>query len=272
MSTSPPYEFWIGTWKLGGEGFGFQDEADSLAVLEYAFNHGIRKVDTAQFYAHGKSDRVLRKALRNIPRNTLQISSKAGLRWEGNSVVNDGSKRMIKQTCYDSLEKLGLSYYDTFYLHYPDPQTPLSVSIEALSELKKEGVIKSVGLSNITKKEPASIDLKKIEVVQIHHNPLVINPDLEFWRSHNINIVAYSPFESGLLLKNRESLKGIGKKDHRRSMHWFKNKQSKEHLNKYYDSGNNTVNSILNWYNNQPIDAIILGPRTAKQLNHLESF
>ncbi len=111
---------WLGTWSLGGEGFGPSDSRDSLKVLEKALACGIRHIDTAGFYAHGESEKLVAKVIGNN-REEVFISSKGGLVWEGNRVLHKAGADDLRKVLMKSLDRLKTDYIDLFQLHWPDP-------------------------------------------------------------------------------------------------------------------------------------------------------
>lgn len=272
---------WLGTWKLGGIGFGFQDLSDSLNTLEAAYCRGIRYFDTAYFYAKGQSNRILKDFIKTVPRESLFISSKVGLIWNGNNVSHNASVLHIEQSIQVELDSLGLDYLDLYSLHWPDPKTPINASIQALQKLQSKKLIKRWGICNFTQEQVLKyIPEKQAVAHQINFNPIHQSNDiLHVSSTHKrcINCV-YSPFEQGLLSRSNIS-KGInlGKKDFRRRLQSFFNSDILDFVNKFhYLCEQKKVFPepvILLWLlQNSLIDHIIFGARTVQQLNNSLSF
>ena len=97
-------------------------------------------------HADEQDDRLLAPFLKNN-RKDIFISSKAGLRFDGKTVVYDGSEQHIRETLYKSLESLKTDYIDLFSLHWPDPKISVRDSINTLKLLQKEGLIRFWGVS-----------------------------------------------------------------------------------------------------------------------------
>jgi L-glyceraldehyde 3-phosphate reductase len=137
---------------LGGyETFGgYRGAEEARRCLLRAFDLGITHFDFANNYGTppGNSEIVCGEVLRELPRDELILSSKAGYRmWPGPN--GDGlSKKYLVASCEQSLRRMGLEYFDIFYLHRPDPETPLEESLGALDGLIRQGKVLYGGVSN----------------------------------------------------------------------------------------------------------------------------
>ena len=216
---------WLGTWSMGGEGFGPHDERESLRVLHRAVENNMRHFDTAGFYAHGKSERLIQKITKS-ERKEFFISSKGGLVWKDRQVEHRASPEELRKQLYESLERLGTDYLDLYQLHWPDPGVPLRESINVLKEFQKEGLIRFWGAGNLTAKQIRDNLLKERNIPhQVHFNPLHQDRAvLKAGRDCCMNC-AISPLEQGLLGEDGSSLgkAGIGKKDVRNRNPCFSN-------------------------------------------------
>jgi aryl-alcohol dehydrogenase-like predicted oxidoreductase len=164
---------WLGTWSLGGESFGPHDGREALATLESALEAGIRCFDTASFYAHGRSEQLLSKVIAQQKRQKLFISSKGGLSWQGKNVIHCGNRDALRQSLFNSLERLKTDYLDLYQLHWPDPQTPIESSLETLQALQEEGLILRWGVCNFSVEQIQSyLPSGGLIPHQVHHNPL----------------------------------------------------------------------------------------------------
>ena len=112
---------WLGTWTLGGEGFGKTDLGESLQVLKKAIDYGIRHIDTAGFYAHGESEHLVSKILKKN-RESLFISTKGGLIWDKKQVVLDGSHTSLQNALEESLKRLKNRLYRPLSIALARPQ------------------------------------------------------------------------------------------------------------------------------------------------------
>lgn len=197
---------WLGTWRLGGEGFGPSNLKESIESIEYAYELGIRHFDTANFYAHGKSNAILSKLTKKY-RSSLIVSSKGGLVWETpNLVKHDASKEALTQDLHETLKRLGTDYLDYYLLHWPDPTISLERSLEVLLAFQREGLIKKWGVCNLSIKMLNSFEsfirpLNENGILhQVHHNILhQQNEILQIGANLKLRNIIYSPFEQGLL-------------------------------------------------------------------------
>ena len=274
-------QIWLGTWSLGGEGFGPVDGRESVRLLQSALNAGFRHFDSAQFYAHGKSEAYLAKAIKQsgINREEIFISSKGGLRWSGNQVIHDGSETNLRQTLQQSLDTFQTDYLDLYQLHWPDPATPIKKSIETLKNLQQERLIQHWGVGNLTAEQVALYCDDNAHIPhQVHHNPLhrsdaILAAGHKNSRCFNCCI---SPFEQGLLIKEsfEEAIKQLGKKDVRRRNPYFSDKKYQHWLKEYYQFTAvlpfTRKEFLLLWQlQNTNVDAVIVGPKTESQLTEL---
>ena len=158
-----------GTDSLGGEltvhrlGFGAmritgdgvwgppKDPASALAVLRRAVELGVNFIDTADSYGPYVSEELIAKALAPYPKD-LVIATKGGWNRPGpNQWTHDASPDHLRKAVEGSLKRLRLDRIDVYQLHTPDPVVPFDASIETLAELREQGRIRLIGLSNVTR-------------------------------------------------------------------------------------------------------------------------
>ena len=138
----------MGGCPMGGYGWGNVQESELIDSVHIAIDRGINIFDTADTYGLGQSEKTLGKAL-GARRNDVVIADKFGVRVENGSTFYDNNPQYIRKALERSLKNLGTDYIDLYQVHYRDNKTPLSVVIDALEKLKKEGKIRYYGLSNI---------------------------------------------------------------------------------------------------------------------------
>ncbi len=158
-----------GTVSLGGEltvhrlGFGAmritgdgvwgapKDPAAAVAVLRRAVELGVNFIDTADSYGPNISEELIAKALAPYPKD-LVIATKGGWNRPGpNQWTHDASPEHLRKAVEGSLKRLRLDRIDVYQLHTPDPVIPFDVSVETLAELREQGKIRLIGLSNVTR-------------------------------------------------------------------------------------------------------------------------
>jgi len=137
----------LGAWETFG---GYRDSDIARACLFRAFDLGITHFDLANNYGTppGNAEVVCGKIIQEMPRDELIISSKAGyLMWPG-PYGEWGSRKYLIASCDQSLKRMGLEYFDIFYHHRPDPETPLEESLGALDQLVRQGKALYAGVSS----------------------------------------------------------------------------------------------------------------------------
>jgi aryl-alcohol dehydrogenase-like predicted oxidoreductase len=141
----------IGTWAIGGWMWGGSDEAESVATIRAAFEHGINLVDTAPVYGFGRSEEIVGKAIaEGRLRADVLIATKAGLQWEGGRVTRNASRARILREVEDSLRRLRTDYIDVYQVHWPDPLVTIEETAEAMHTLFEQGKIRAIGVSNFS--------------------------------------------------------------------------------------------------------------------------
>src|SRR6201988_4763512 len=158
-----------GTLSLGGElevrrlGFGAmritgdgiwgppRDTDGALAVLKRAVELGVNFIDTADSYGPYVSEELIAKALAPYPED-LVIATKGGWNRPGpNQWTHDASPKHLREAIEGSLKRMRLDSIDVYQLHAPDPVTSFDASVETLAQLRNEGKIRLVALSNVTR-------------------------------------------------------------------------------------------------------------------------
>src|ERR1700722_5067083 len=141
----------IGTWAIGGWMWGGTDEAESIATIRAAFEHGINIVDTAPVYGFGRSEEIVGRAIaEGRLRSNVLIATKAGLQWDGERVSRNASRARIMREVDDSLRRLRTDYIDIYQVHWPDPLVMIEETAEAMLTLLKQGKIRAIGERNFS--------------------------------------------------------------------------------------------------------------------------
>jgi aryl-alcohol dehydrogenase-like predicted oxidoreductase len=141
----------IGTWAIGGWMWGGTDEAESIATIQAAFEHGINVVDTAPVYGFGRSEEIVGKAIaKSRLRSQVIIATKVGLQWEAGRVSRNASRARIMREVEDSLCRLQTDYIDIYQVHWPDPLITIEETADAMHTLFAQGKIRAIGVSNFS--------------------------------------------------------------------------------------------------------------------------
>ena len=203
----------FGAWAIGGGGWTFawgnQDDADSIAAIRHAVERGINWIDTAAVYGLGHSEEMVARALRDIPLDDRPyVFTKAGLVWDDNDRAAPprrvGDPLSIRREVEASLRRLGVERIDLYQMHWPaEDGTPLEDYWGTLLQLKEEGKVRAVGLSNhdVAQLERAE-RLGHVGTLQPPFSAIrrdVAAAELPWCAAHRTGVVVYSPMQSGLL-------------------------------------------------------------------------
>jgi aryl-alcohol dehydrogenase-like predicted oxidoreductase len=268
----------LGTNAVGGHNiFPNLDEEAGKEVVRTAINHGLDFIDSAYLYGKGRSEELIGEVVREAGnRDNLVIASKVSPVFNGDDMVNDNSPAFLKEEVEKSLKRLNTDYVDLMYIHYPDGKTPEAEAVGALKELKDEGKIRAIGLSNF------SIDQLKnanadgyVDVYQGEYS--LINRSAEeellpYMAEQHISFVPFFPLASGLLTGkfNKDSTF----QDMRASLPHFQGEAFTQNLEKVEqvrkianNKGTDVANVVLAWYlTRDAIDAIIPGAKRPEQV------
>jgi pyridoxine 4-dehydrogenase len=198
------------TFMLGGElevrrlGFGamriVNDREEGARVLRRAIELGVTLIDTANIYGAGVSEEVIAEALYPYP-DDLVITTKGGLGWGLQDRIRDGRPEHLREALDASLRRLRLERIDLYQLHRHDPEVPIEESIGALEQLRQEGKIRLIGVSNFSLDQlRRAQSVTKIASVQNQYNRgLLISEDvLNTCEAEGIGFMPYSPLGEGL--------------------------------------------------------------------------
>jgi aryl-alcohol dehydrogenase-like predicted oxidoreductase len=194
----------IGTWAIGGWMWGGTDEAESIATIQAAFEHGINSVDTAPVYGFGRSEEIVGRAIAESGlRSQVIIATKAGLQWEGGRVSRNASRARILREVEDSLRRLRTDYIDIYQVHWPDPLITIEETADAMQMLLAQGKIRAIGVSNFSVGQMERFRrIAPLHVLQPPYNLFErgIESDLlPYCRKNNIAMLGYGALCRGLL-------------------------------------------------------------------------
>jgi len=184
---------------LGCNNFGWRiDEAASQRVVDAALDAGINFFDTADIYDKGRSEEFLGRAL-GKRRREVAIATKFGMKFDD---THFGARpEYVRQSCEDSLRRLGTDYIDLYQIHQPDPDTPLADTLGALEQLKQAGKVREIGCSNFSAAQIREAAGKFVSV-QNHYSLFHREPEAEVLpecERQRLAFLPYFPLANGLL-------------------------------------------------------------------------
>lgn len=268
---------------VGCNNFGMRiDFERAQQVVDAAFEAGINHFDTADVYGNTESEKMLGKAL-GSRRSDVVIASKFGMLKPPEGVA-PGSAQWVKQACTNSLERLGTDYIDLYYLHRPDPTTPMAETIGALAELVKEGKVREIACSAFDASlldeaaaTAGSLGVNGYAAVQNENNLITREKPETFAATarHGVAYVPYFPLAMGLLTgkyrKGEAPPEGtrIGSMPDKNRNALLSDERLLivERLEKYAAAhGHSMIELAMSWSAAQPVASVIAGATSADQV------
>jgi aryl-alcohol dehydrogenase-like predicted oxidoreductase len=196
-----------GSWAAGGSSWevslGPQDDDESVAAIVRSIELGVDWIDTAPAYGVGHSEEVVGRALRALAVRPL-VSTKCGFRWdEDRALRSDLSEASIREEVEASLTRLGIDAIDLYQIHWPRPPEQLESAWRVLAALRREGLVRAIGLSNVDLDQLRRChEIEPVDSVQVHYSLIERTCEddlLPFLVEHGVGGLAYSPLGMGLL-------------------------------------------------------------------------
>lgn len=267
----------IGTWAIGGAGWGDVNKEDSVRAIQTMIDRGVNIIDTAPFYGCGESEKLIGEVIRG-QRDRVFLVSKAGTGWDENGApIKRSDYQSIIQDCEDSLRRLGTDYLDFYLIHWPDQVTPMEEMMRAMDRLKKEGKIRFIGASNFSKEEV--LEAQKYTEFDILQQPYSMvaqefRPLLEWAHEQRIGTMSYGSLGAGILTGSIREMPKFSEDDMRLNFYdYFKEPKFSKvmelvgRLDAYAEKYNAPVAQVtINW-NTQSgfLDTILMGVRNEKE-------
>jgi aryl-alcohol dehydrogenase-like predicted oxidoreductase len=207
----------FGAWAVGGSGWGGgapEDEAERIAAVRHALEHGVTFFDTAPSYGNGASETLLGRALKSV-RDRVTIATKVG--------PHDEPRRSLES----SLRRLDSDVVDLVQLH--EALEGWEWQLEKLHKLQQEGKALAIGLCNATHRQMArALEIAPVTTYQGPYNLFdrdVAQRELPLCRERGLGFLAYRPLASGMLTGKYASPPAFLEADHRRKIYWFQGKE-----------------------------------------------
>ncbi|WP_030722282.1 aldo/keto reductase [Streptomyces sp. NRRL S-237] len=215
----------FGAWAVAGAawryGWGATDDADSVAAVRHAVRSGVNWIDTAAVYGLGHSEELVARAIAGLPDGERPyVFTKAGLVWDpadpGAAPVRSMRPASVRREVEDSLRRLGVERIDLYQVHWPDTgeslehrgadaaadATGLEEYWQLMADLKEEGKVRAIGLSNHSVGELERAErIAHVDAIQPPFSALKRGAadEIAWAAAHGTGVIAYSPMQSGLL-------------------------------------------------------------------------
>lgn len=269
----------LGTNAVGGNNLfpNLKDET-GIQIVKTGLDSGITLLDTAFAYGMGHSEELIGQAIKGYDRSKFVIATKAAQDTSDGDVKINNNPQFLKQSVDDALKRLQTDYIDIFYIHFPDDQTPKDEAVAALNEMKKEGKIKAIGVSNFSLdqiKEANKDGL--VDVVEDQYSLLHRDAETEMFdylRENNISFVPFFPLASGLLTGKYSEVVNFPENDIRHGNPDFTGERFEKIVEKVNNlkpladkHGITTAQLVLAWYIKNPdVTVVIPGAKRPEQV------
>lgn len=268
----------LGTNFVGGYNlYGDVNEEEGKQTVRDALDAGVTMLDTAFIYGPRRSEELIGEVLKEYKREDVVIATKAAQReLDNGDMVIDNSPEFLKQAVDDALDRLQTKYIDLFYIHKPDEDTPKDEAVQALYEMKEQGKIKAIGVSNFTVEQLAEANKDNhVDVIQNEYNLFsreAENEMLDYTSANKITFIPFFPLAAGLLAGKYDENTEF--EDLRSNLPFYQEDQFKDNLKKVeklkelakkYDE--DTAQIVLAFYLTRPsLDVIIPGAKKGGQI------
>ncbi|GAF37696.1 aldo/keto reductase [Lentilactobacillus farraginis] len=270
----------LGTNAVGGHNlFPNLDEQTGMQTVRAALDNGITMLDTAYAYGLGRSEELIGQVLKDYDRSKITIATK------GAQIVKDGQTTIsnapddLKRFVEASLKRLQTDYLDIFYIHFPDENTAKDKAVAALQDLKDQGLIRAIGVSNFSLAQLKEANRNhQVDVIENQYSLVHRDPEetlFPYLKQEHIAFVPFFPLASGLLTgKYDKTPQKFPETDLRSQDPNFSGSRFKaiidsvNNLQPIADNHDATIAQIvLAWYIKNPsISVVIPGAKTPQQV------
>lgn len=283
----------FGAWAAGGWMWGTTDRNDAVQAIRAAYDLGVTTIDTAPVYGQGTSEEIVGQAIRDFPRDQVQVLTKFGMRWDlaagefafhsknnaGNpiDIYKYAGKQSVIDECEQSLRRLGTDYIDLYQIHWPDSTTPIAETFEAVERLIEAGKVRYAGVCNYDahqmKEAEKIVPLVSNQIPFSMVNRAIEEQTVPHCIENGKSVLAYSPLQRGLLSGKIHAGYQFQEGDHRQKQPHFQPDfvdKTNAFLAKIKpladDKGATLSQLVLRWTVERPgITIALVGARNAEQ-------
>jgi aryl-alcohol dehydrogenase-like predicted oxidoreductase len=275
----------FGAWAIGGGGWEFgwgpQEDDQSVAAIHRALEQGVNWIDTAAAYGFGRSEQVVGRALEGMSERPYVFTKCSLLEGPGRRVVHSLNRDSVLREAEASLKRLRIGAIDLYQIHWPIPAPDIEEGWAALAELKEQGLVRHIGVSNFDVEQLRRIQqIAPVETLQPQYSLIERDAELEilpFTERAGIGVIVYSPMGSGLLTgrMTRERIAEMADDDWRKHDERFveprlsRNLELVEGLRAVADRHETTPGAVaVAWtLDNPAVDGAIVGFRGPDQVD-----
>jgi aryl-alcohol dehydrogenase-like predicted oxidoreductase len=215
------------------EFYGPADRDESMRTRRRAIDLGVTFLDTSDAYGIGANEALIGEFLAGLPRAEVVLATKFGVLRDPETrrpVGVRGDADYVKAACEASLRRLGTDYIDLYYLHLPDPKTPVEHTVAAMAELVEAGKVRHIGLSNLGPDQlTAAAQVHPIAAVQLEWSLFTRHAEagmVSTCAGLGTGFVPYSPLGRGMLTGVYTSTAGLAPDDFRQAVPRFNTENS----------------------------------------------
>jgi aryl-alcohol dehydrogenase-like predicted oxidoreductase len=277
----------FGAWAIGGGGWEFgwgpQQDEQSIAAIQRAVELGVNWIDTAAAYGFGHSEEIVGRALAGVDARPYVFTKASLLEGPGRRVIHSLKRDSILREAHASLKRLGVDAIDLYQIHWPIPDEDIEEGWSAFAELKEQGLVRHIGVSNFDAEQLRRIQqIAPVETLQPQYS--LIERDIEgeilpVAERDGIGVIVYSPMSSGLLTgaMTRERIAGLPDDDWRKHDDRFREPELSrnlalvERLGVVAERHGSVAGTVaIAWtLSNPAVDGAIVGFRSPEQVDPL---
>ena len=230
----------FGAWAIGGGnwdwGWGDQDDEESVAAIRRALELGVNWIDTAAQYGLGHSEEVVARALEGVEPRPYVFTKGGQPEGPDRTSYQTLKRDSLLRECEGSLRRLGVDAIDLYQIHWPIPDEEVEEGWLALAELKEQGLVRHIGVSNFSVAQLERAEaIAPVETLQPPYSLIDrdVEPDVLPWcEEHDVGVIVYSPMASGMLTgrMTRERIEGLPADDWRSKSDTFREPQLSRNL------------------------------------------